>query len=176
MINPGLALAFGLVIALGSPTWAEPEALNSSDFGQVSGFAATALLTDDRDWREKWDTDPATSPHYHLVSDIDPGEVANLLVFFANPAVKDGKALIGCDLEVDRPHGMPTIQPGIVCYDAPIFGPVGNYRMAGLRLEFRAEIPTDDGVWQAKIVVRDMIRDVSVPLRIRFRIVMEGGT
>jgi hypothetical protein len=147
-----------------------------SDTGTVSGFQATALLTDDANWVEKWGTPSDVPVYFDTVGRIGPGQTAILLVFFANPALRDGAASIECDARMLKPNGESVELPPFSCFAEKIDGGLGNFRMTGLRAEVEAEPSDPVGHYTFEIGVRDVLRDVRVPLEVALIVESAGAS
>ena len=150
------------------------EMCDCQAIGTKDGFHAMAIITDDNLWQEKWETSPETIPQFNTVSTLSNGDSAMLLVFFSNPMIKEKMVDISCDLKLIKPDGIVTEHGPTACFSQELQGRVENVRMAGLRVGF--EIDQDDprGIWDFEIGVRDMHRNVRIPLKVSLNINDKG--
>lgn len=73
---------------------------------EKDGFAASAFITTDKDWKEKWYTPSNGGLRFNVIDRLKLGEEATLLVGFNNAARDaDGKINVRCDLEITKPDG-----------------------------------------------------------------------
>jgi len=134
-----------------------------------------ALLTDDADWEEEWAKPPGTPPEFNVVSALQLGDAATLLVFFSNPVLRDGRANILCDIRITRPNGIVSEAGPLGCFNERIAGPVENLYLTGMQVVVIAEPGDPSGLWVLDIGVRDKERGVRVPLRMSIGIDSTGS-
>lgn len=83
-------------------------------------FASTAVITDDKDWREKWETPRENTPSFQFVNKLDLGDEATLLWFYNCAALVDGEFKLECDVKITKPDGEVVVQQGaITCHEGP---------------------------------------------------------
>ncbi|CRR26016.1 hypothetical protein PAERUG_E15_London_28_01_14_08507 [Pseudomonas aeruginosa] len=144
---------------------AETDAMKSS-----GGFAASLLVTSDADWRAKWATPQETTPRFNEADEVHPGGELFLLTFLSNPQLDENRVpKVHCDLRMLRPDGSTSIdERDVPCFTAALTGPPNLLYMTNLHLRFVAEAGDPKGTWTAQVVVRDLLRKVSLPLQARF--------
>ena len=138
---------------------------NEPQRAQVDGFGAMLLVTPDADWKEKWDTPPETRPSYTSTDTVAVGETVTVLTFFSgNGADEMGKSNIHCDVRVTRPDGSVSSDvKDAECARGPAVG--ANYiQLLGPVIQVVAEPSDPRGVWRIEITLRDMVRNLTVPL------------
>ncbi len=145
------------------------------DSGTVAGFRAFALLTDNQNWQEKWNTPPETAVQFDNIGLVHLGETAILLIFFANPMLRNGVAEVECELKISKPDDEVEDWHAVSCWAGGVDGPVENVRLAGLRIEVEVEPSDPSGVWIFGVGVRDVLRDVRVPLEVSLLVDNGGG-
>ena len=167
-----LALLFLAPPACAQMGWQDAQGNAVPDTDQVKsrdGFGASLVVTSDKDWREKWDTPPETTPHFTQAKEVTEGGELVILTFVTNPALDAlGQTDISCAFEINRPNGRQTVEPEQPCLKERLKGDPKNVYMTGAHLSFRTE-PTDPrGTWEVRIIVKDRIRNVALPLRATF--------
>lgn len=143
----------------------ETDAMKSS-----GGFAASLLVTSDADWQAKWETPPETTPGFTQADEVHPGGELFLLTFLSNPQLDENRVpKVHCDLRMLRPDGTTSIdERDVPCFTAALPGPPTLLYMTNLHLKFVAEASDPKGTWTAQVVVRDLLRNVSLPLQAHF--------
>ena len=171
-----LALLGGLVAASAhaqSPYWKdsngkpmqETEATKSKD-----GFAGSLLVTTDEDWQAKWDTPPQTKPSFKLAETVPYGKKVFVLTFFSNPKPDEqGNANVRCDLRIEAPSGKVTLdQKDVTCFAGKIAGSPYNLYLSAPVIAFSGDPGDPVGKWEVRVVLRDAVRDVALPLKTSF--------
>lgn len=143
----------------------QTDAMKSSD-----GFAASLLVTSDADWRAKWETPPESTPSFTEASEVHLGGELFLLTFLSNPQLDENRVpKVHCDLRMLRPDGSTSVdERDVPCFTAALPGPPTLLYMTSVQLKFVAEASDPKGTWTAQVVVRDLLRNVSLPLQARF--------
>lgn len=130
------------------------------------GFLASAALVSDADWREKWNTPRASTPNFTPADMLVPGDKATLLIFFANPLVRDGKVVVFCDLEILSEEGrlLGKAQPTPCAGDGRLKGPATDTYLSGMVVDFKVTGNGPFGRSVFRIGVEDRNRGVRIPL------------
>jgi hypothetical protein len=135
----------------------------------ISGFGASVIITKDADWEEKWNTPAANTPKFTTVDKLKIGEQGTILIFFANPKLdSSGSVDVTCDIKITRPDGSITENSGLKGFTGKLMGPPGNTFLTESIIRFVGEPSDPLGEWVIDISVRDNIRQVTVPLKLRF--------
>lgn len=168
-----LLLALGLGNAGASEQWIDRSGNaigETPDRRSVDGFGGHLLVTADKDWREKWNTPPETTPEFSQAESVGPGGEVQILIFFGNPRRgADNAVRVNCDLQVIRPDGtFAANEQNLRCFDRPVPGPLNNIFMTDVSLKFIAEPDDPSGRWTVRAVLRDTLRDSEVPLEASF--------
>lgn len=175
--TPALA-AMALMLpltALASDGWINKEgkAVPQTDaMKSEDGFAASLLITSDADWQTKWETPPDTTPSFTEASEVRLGGELFVLTFLSNPQIGgDDRPRVNCDVRMLRPDGSTSAEEqDVPCFTAPLPGPPTLLYMTNLHMKFVADADDPKGTWTAKIVVKDMLRGVSLPLQASFEV------
>ncbi|MGG6343999.1 hypothetical protein ACQ5SA_12210 [Stenotrophomonas indicatrix] len=159
--------------ALASDGWIDSngKAVPQTDtMKSKDGFAASLLVTSDADWQAKWETPPETTPGFTEASEVQLGGELFLLIFLSNPQLDEYRVpKVHCDLRMLRPDGSTSVdERDVPCFTAALPGPPTLLYMTNLHLKFVAEAGDPKGTWTAQVVVRDLLRNVSLPLQARF--------
>lgn len=156
----------GWVTRSGQPV---PE---TPDRRAVDGFAGHLLITADKDWEQKWNTPPETTPEFTSADSVQMGGELQVLIFFSNPRrAPDGNVRIRCDLQVIKPDGSFSMDArDLVCFEHPVPGNLTQVFLTEQSLRFVAEPGDPPGRWTVLVVLRDTQRDSEVPLRASFEL------
>ncbi|EAR59560.1 hypothetical protein [Neptuniibacter caesariensis] len=148
---------------------------NSDSIKSIAGFGAWLVVTPDKDWEEKWDTPPETTPYFTEASEVSYGDYLTILTFFINPALNEqGEVKLLCDIKVTRPDGTFSIDmDGIECASGVLKGNPRNVRLTSIVLKYIAEKDDLLGKWGVDVTVRDSNRRVDIPLKTHF--VLKNG-
>lgn len=161
---PALAQAPGWKGADGKPA-PETEAMKSKD-----GFAGSLLVTLDEDWQQKWNTPPQTKPSFTMAETVPYGKKVFVLTFFSNPKLDaQGNANVRCDLQIAAPGGKVTLdQKDVTCFAGKIAGSPYNLYLSAPVIAFSGDPGDPVGTWEVRVVLRDAVRDVALPLKTSF--------
>ncbi len=115
-------------------------------------------------------TPPETTPGFTQADEVHPGGELFLLTFLSNPQLDENRVpKVHCDLRMLRPDGSTSIdERDVPCCTAALPGPPTLLYMTNLHLKFVAEASDPKGTWTAQVVVRDLLRNVSLPLQAHF--------
>jgi hypothetical protein len=138
----------------------------SLDESLVDGFFARALLTDEENWRDKWDSPSNQVVNFNTINSVWQGDSAVLLVFFANAKLNGIEAEIECDLKISKPDGNTQAVPPTKCYFGPVIGSNENLRLTGFWVEMKVDAADPKGLWTFEVGVRDVLRGVRIPLEV----------
>lgn len=175
LLAAAMAAAAGGVAA---QAWRGPDGTpspSSESRKQVDGFSAMLLVTPDMDWQDKWDTPPDVIPHFREADRVARDERLAILIFFANPAVVDGKVDTGVSLKVIQPDGTVQLDAeDAACLAGTLQGDPMNVRMCETSLGYIADPDDLSGEWRVEVVVKDRLRNVEIPLQTRFQVLDPG--
>jgi len=163
-----LALALGSVVVA-----AEPPASNTKT---VAGFSGMLIVTPDKDWVAKWNTSPEAIPYVASGATVKKGGDLFVITMFSNPQLDaSGTANVSMDIDVIRPDGASSSHAeNAVCVQGKI-DVRSLYRCLQV-VEFTNE-PTDpSGKWSVRILLKDDVRKVSIPLSMEFVVVDDRPT
>ena len=152
-------------------TWREDgtPVTNTESRASRDGFGAALLPTSDADWKEKWDTPASETPKFTQIHSLRRGEKAWILIFFANPRPdRDGTVRVTCDVKITRPNGRVTEDRDLEGMKDRIEGAATNTYLAHTVIRFVGEDTDPLGDWIVEVVVHDLNRKVSVPVRTKF--------
>jgi hypothetical protein len=142
----------------------------------VAGFTGMLIVTPDKDWVTKWNTSPESIPYVASGSTVKKGGDLFVITMFSNPQLDaSGAASISMDIDVIRPDGVSSSHAeNAVCVQAKV-DVRSLYRCLQV-VEFTNE-PTDPtGKWSVRIVLKDDVRKVSIPLSMEFVVVDDRPT
>ena len=152
-------------------TWrkdGKPEA-NTDSRASIDGFGAALVATSDADWKEKWDTPSKETPKFTQIQNLRRGEKMWVLIFFANPRPdKDGIVRVTCDVKIIRPNSRITEDSNLEGIEDRIEGPATNTYLAHTVIGFVGEDTDPLGNWIIEVIVHDLNRKVSVPVKTKF--------
>lgn len=157
-------------VTYGGEEWAWHEtgsatAVETDNVKSDKGFGAQLLITDDKDYLEKWQT-PTEGFYLHTVNSAVRGEPVFILIIFANPGVDEkGLCDIVADLKVTRPDGtVSSDRKDSDCWRNMPPPPAGNIQMAKTSLGIVIEEGDPAGRWKIEAVVKDRVKDAAVRL------------
>lgn len=142
----------------------------------VAGFTGMLIVTPDKDWVTKWNTSPESIPYVASGSTVKKGGGLFVLTMFSNPQLDaSGAASVSMDIDVIRPDGASSSHAeNAVCVQGKV-DVRSLYRCLQV-IEFTNE-PTDPvGKWSVRILLKDDVRKVSIPLSMEFVVVDDRPT
>lgn len=139
---------------------------------KIDEFSGWLLITDDQDWREKWDTPEHSIPKFNETHEVRLGEKITILTFFRNPlADENGQIDIRCDLTITKPDGSLSFQQeNMECANEKLQGAPGNLRLTSVIIDFIGELGDPYGRWTIEVTLKDANRGVEVPLQTYFEL------
>ncbi|MGA7827416.1 MAG: hypothetical protein WCA04_07145 [Geobacteraceae bacterium] len=145
---------------------------NTDERKTISGFGASVLLTTDSGWEKKWNTPAENTPEFTSADKLEIGKQGTILIFFANPELDSNDSVdVTCDIKITRPNSIITENSGLRGFTGKLLGPPENTYLTESIIRVVAE-PTDPlGEWVVSIRVHDNIRQVTVPLQLKFTLV-----
>lgn len=146
---------------------------NDKSSNSLDGFSALLIVTPDKDWKSKWDTDEDTAPHFTQVHSVKRGDSLTILIFFANPKVgRQNFVNIQCDIKAIRPDGSISInESNLVALKGELKGNPKSIRLAKPVLQFVAEPKDPLGEWTIEVSVKDVVRSITVPVKTSFNLI-----
>jgi hypothetical protein len=168
-----------LLILVTAPAWGE-NLVWKDDQGNpvpdrpsqksVNGFGGWLLVTPDEDWEAKWNTPHDNIPKFREADTVTIGQHLFILIFIAGPArTKSGDVNITCDIEVQRPdHTYSTRETNLACLEGHLQGPQYTLFLSQQILGFVGEKTDPPGKWFVRIVLKDTIKHVILPLETSF--------
>ena len=175
-----LIFAVALQLFLSFPTAAVEEPFWKDEHGKlvpntdfraaVGGFGGWLVVTPDADWQTKWDTSPETVPRFTTAETVKRGGELFILIFFSNPKLTDKQmADITCDIDVTRADGSSSIhQLDLVCFRGELKGAPTNIYLSAPTIRFIGEPKDPAGKWLVRVILKDNVRHVSLPLKTSF--------
>ncbi|HEY7639603.1 MAG TPA: hypothetical protein VH814_07755 [Steroidobacteraceae bacterium] len=166
-----LALAAASVV-----TAAENPPLGAQAQKTVAGFSGVLIVTPDEDWVTKWNTSPESIPYFHSGATLRKGGKLFVLTLYSNPQLDAaGAASVSMDIDVLRPDGSSSSHAaGAVCTQGKVTGPVESMYLCHQVVEFFDEPADPVGKWTVRIVLKDDVRKVSIPLTTEFKLAADG--
>jgi hypothetical protein len=145
---------------------------NTESRKSIDGFGAAALVTSDSDWEAKWNTPASETPKFTEVHRLMRGDRAWVLIFFANPSPDERSWVdVVCDIKTTRPNGKVTEDKGLKAMKAQLNGPATNTFLAEPVIGFVGDDSDPVGDWIFDVVVRDLNKKISIPVRVKFTLI-----
>jgi hypothetical protein len=178
MLNHGRLLAL-LVLMSTAPAFAEdlfwkdahgnpvPDRPSQKSVNGVGGWL---LVTPDEDWEAKWNVPAENVPAFKEADSVSLGQRLFVLVFIAGATrTKNGDVNVTCDFEVQRPdHTYSTREKNLVCLKGDLKGPTSTVYLSEQILGFVGEKTDPPGKWIVRIVLKDTVKHVIIPLETSF--------
>jgi hypothetical protein len=143
----------------------------TDDRKAINGFYASVIITTDADWEKKWNTPAATTPNFTTTDKLKIGEQGTILIFFANPKLDSDSSIdVTCDIKITRPNNITTENSGLKGHAGKLIGPPENTFLTESIIRFVGEPSDPIGEWIVDIKVHDNIRQVTVPLKLKFNL------
>lgn len=144
----------------------------------VAGFTGLLIVTSDKDWEKKWNTSPQSIPYLSSGSTVKRGGELSIITMFGNPQLDaSGAANVSMDIDVIQPDGASSSHAeDAVCTRGKMAGPVESFYLCGQVVDFIAEESDPVGTWSVRIVLKDDVRNVSIPLTTEFVLADEQAT
>ena len=142
----------------------------------VAGFTGMLIVTPDKDWVAKWNTSPEAIPYVASGSTVKKGGDLFVITMFSNPQLDaSGAASIMMDIDVIRPDGVSSSHAeNAVCVQGKV--DVRSLSRCLQVVEFTNEPKDPAGKWSVRIVLKDDVRKVSIPLSMEFVVVDDRTT
>lgn len=130
---------------------------------------AKAIVTDDADWLEKWQS--SSEPTFHVVDEMPWAKRSTFVVFLAMPAVDaQGRAKVVCDIKAWRADGAVSID----AKNQPCLDGEGPFASRAIHLSKVAigvgGDSSDKGVWTFELVAHDMVSGARVKTQAKLKI------
>lgn len=161
------------LVAAGQSAWRDMlgNALPDSDSRKwAGGFGASLIITAEKDWQEKWNTPPESVPHFAEAAEVSQGGELFILTFLANPKVDAARMTdVACDFVVYRPDGSKSANElDMPCFRTELTGDPARVHLSTAWMKYVAEPGDQRGAWTVKVVVKDRLRAVEIPLQASF--------
>lgn len=136
------------------------------------GFAASLVITDDADWQQKWETPPEHTPSLRGADTVGLGGELYVLTLLSNPMLDaKGDTNVVCGVEIQRPDGSYDAQhPQMPCFKTRLHTDPTLVYMTGMVVKMRVEAGDPPGVWTVRMKVKDINRNVELPLQSTFEV------
>jgi len=119
-------------------------------------FAATTLLTNDPEWKQKWDAEQEAMPDFSLTDKLAIGDKATLVLLFSCPTLIENEARIECDLKMTREDGSVFLQQGAVpCFQGRLTRAAEGNHLAQIWLDFDVTETDGTGPFEIRVGVTD---------------------
>lgn len=163
-----------LAFALSSVAFAADPAGDNTK--TVAGFTGMLIVTPDKDWVTKWNTSPESIPYVASGSTVRKGGALFVLTMFSNPQLDaSGAASVAMDIDVIRPDGAASSHAeNAVCVQGQV--DVRSLHRCLQVIEFTNEPADPTGKWSVRILLKDEVRKVSIPLSMEFVVVDDRPT
>lgn len=149
------------------------KAPNTKNQKSISGFGGWLLVTPDKDWEEKWNTPKENIPHFAEAEEVELGEELTILPLFANPKLDENKNFsILCDIKIIKPDGSFSInEVDVPCAQGVLETDPMSIFLTQTVIKYIGEKGDPYGVWTVYFNMKDVFRNIEVPLETSFRLV-----
>lgn len=146
---------------------------NSDEMKSAGGFGGWLVVTPDSDWESEWNTPSDHVPSFVAVEEVRVGEVLAILPLFINPKLdRNGFARVHCDIRIVRPDQTVSLdERNLNCFTYKLNRDPRSVWLSTLIPKFVGEPLDQKGKWLVELVLRDMVRDIAIPLNTSFRLV-----
>lgn len=139
--------------------------LQTDSIKSEKGFGAQLLITDDKEYIEKW-KDPEGPFKLHTVNIALRNQTVFILIIFANPGVNEkGMCDITVDFRITRPDG--TISRDMKdsdCWRNMPPPPPGNIQLGKTSIGIGIDDKDLTGRWTIEAVVKDRVKNAALRL------------
>lgn len=148
---------------------------NSDEMKSSDGFGGWLVVTPDSDWEAEWDTPSDHVPDFTTVEEVRVGEVLAILPLFINPKLdSSGFARVHCDIRIVRPDRTISMdEKNLNCFTYQLNRDPRSIWLSALIPKFLGEPLDPTGKWQVELILRDMVRNIAIPLKTSF-ILIDG--
>ena len=182
MISKSAVIAVLYVVILSAPLasdeggWIDQSGNpvpNTDEMKSASGFGGWLVVTPDSDWESEWNTPSEHVPNFTTVEEVRVGEVLAILPLFINPKLdQNGFARVHCNIRIIRPDQTVSMdEKNLNCFTYKLNRDPRSVWLSALIPKFVGEPLDPKGKWLVELVLRDMVRDVAIPLKTSFRLV-----
>ncbi|MGE4545956.1 MAG: hypothetical protein AB7D06_17850 [Pedobacter sp.] len=146
---------------------------NTNNQKSINGFGGWLLVTPDEDWEEEWNTPRENVPQFSEAEEVMLGEQLTILAFFANPKLDQSSNFkILCDIKLTRPDGSFSVnEHDVLCAQGKLKDDPRSIFLAQTVIKYIGEEGDQFGKWSVYFNIKDVFRNVSVPLETSFRLV-----
>ncbi|MDD5350572.1 MAG: hypothetical protein PHQ12_10210 [Chthoniobacteraceae bacterium] len=132
-----------------------------------NGFGAQLFLTEDTAFFENWNK-PAT-PHLHNVTQARRNIPVHTVLLLTNPGLDANTANVTADITVLKPDGSVYANtPNVTCWKGKYNAPSANLQLAQGHMAIRIEPQDPAGHYTVRILIRDRVKQVEIPLETGF--------
>jgi len=171
----GMAI-ISAVIASNEGGWIDEDGNlvpNSDEMKSVNGFGGWLVVTQDSTWEVEWNTPSDHVPNFTTLEEVRVGEVLAILPLFINPKTDSGGfARIQCDIRIVRPDKSVSMdEKNLNCFSYKLNSDPRSVWLSALIPKYVGEPLDPKGEWQVELILRDMVRNVAIPLKTSFTLV-----
>ncbi len=143
---------------------------NSDDMKSAGGFGGWLVVTPDADWEAEWNTPSGHAPNFRTVDEVRVGEVLAILPLFINPKLdSNGIARVHCDIRIVRPDQTISMdEKNLNCFTYKLTADPRSVWLSALIPKYIGEPGDPRGRWSVELVLRDMVRNIAIPLKTSF--------
>ena len=146
---------------------------DSEDMKSAGGFGGWLVVTPDADWEAEWNTPSEHSPNFKTVEEVRVGEVLAILPLFINPKLdSNGFARVHCNIRIVRPDQTISMdETNLNCFTYKLTTDPRSVWLSALIPKFIGEPGDPKGKWFVELVLRDMVRNITIPLKTSFTLI-----
>ncbi len=165
---------FAAATALAQPTqWRDKNgrALPDTEFRRsLNGLGGMLIITEDKDWRKKWESGDGSQKDFRQVGTIARGTQVFVLAFFSNPkSDAGGRVDLLCDFDVAEPGGKNVMhKTDVICFQGVLKGKPHDVYLAAPVFNFLPEGSDPLGTYTVRMSFKDKLGNTTLPLQSRF--------
>lgn len=146
---------------------------DSDEMKSAGGFGGWLVVTPDEDWEAEWNTPSEHVPNFKTIKEVRVGEALAILPLFINPKLdSNGFARVQCDIRIVRPDQTISIdETNLNCFTYKLTTDPGSVWLSALIPKYIGEPGDPKGTWIVELVLRDMVRDITIPLKTSFTLI-----
>jgi len=167
---------FSAVIASDEGGWIDRDgnlAPNSDEMKTAGGFGGWLVVTLDSAWEAEWNTPSDHVPNFTTLEEVRVGEVLAILPLFINPKLDSGGfAQVQCDIRIVRPDQSVSMdEKNLNCFSHKLNSDPRSVWLSAIIPKYVGEPLDPKGEWQVELILRDMVRDIAIPLKTSFTLI-----
>ena len=146
---------------------------DSDEMKSADGFGGWLVVTPYEGWEAEWNTPSEHVPNFKTIKEVRVGEALAILPFFINPKLdSNGFARVQCDIRIIKPDQTVSVdEANIDCFTYKLTKNPRSIWLSTLTLKYIGELEDPKGTWLVELVLRDMVRNITIPLKTSFTLI-----